>query len=195
MVRGGFGHLIFLISEDTMEKSSRRYIVTNSTIKEPRLGPGGKDVRKLQEKNGYVVQFRDSIGNVRMVTPKKWGGNPVMVSDLTEGLFDMYHKGLIDIEEIDDISTTLKKHTLKQPISTNEPRAVVEERVAEVRASEGIPAPTPAPFKKKAKAVEMGGSPSEKEKNQETYPGAINPDGKDNFTVIAPRGKKGNQST
>jgi len=166
-----------------MDKSSRRYIVTNATIKEPRLGPSGKDIRKLQEKNGYVVQFRDAIGNVRMVTPKKWGGNPVMVTDLTEGLFDLFHKGLIDIEEIDDISTTLKKHTLNRPAAINEPRAVLDQDKPQ----------NSQPEKKKAHAVEMGGSVSEKERSQETYPGAINPDGDDNFTVIAPRGKRKKQ--
>jgi len=152
-----------------MEKSSRRYMVTNTTIKEPRLGPSGKDSRKLQEKNGYVVQFRDEIGNVRMVTPKKWGGNPVMVTNLTEGLYDLYHKGLVDIEEIADISQALKRHTLERR----------QEPVAE----------QPKPEKKKATAVEMGKDLPEQEKVS-SYGIATNPDGPDNFTVTAPRGGK-----
>lgn len=157
-----------------MEKSSRRYMVTNTTIKEPRLGPNGKDARKIQERNGYVVQFRDEIGNVRMVTPKKWGGNPVMVTNLTEGLYDLYHKGLVDIEEIADISQALKRHTLEKRKESAPEEPKPEE---------------PKPEKKRATAVEMGKGLSEREKVT-SYGNAINPDGPDNFTVTAPRGGK-----
>lgn len=161
-----------------MEKSSRRYMVTNTTIKEPRLGANGKDSRKLQEKNGYVVQFRDEIGNVRMVSPKKWGGNPVMVTNLTEGLYELYQRGLVDLEEIPDISHALKKHTLPkrsaEPADAAEPAPVPEQ---------------PVPEKKKASAVEMGKDLTEAEKSA-AYGSAVNPDGPDNFTVTAPRGGK-----
>ena len=158
-----------------MEKSSRRYKITNTTIKEPRLGAAGKDLRKIQEKNGYVVQFRDEIGNVRMVTPEKWGGNPVMVTTLTEGLYDLYNKGLIGIEET-DISQALKRHTLTKK---SEGDTAVPEPVKVAAAVE----------KKKAAAVEMGETLSEKAK-EVAYGSATNPDGPDNFTVTASKKKK-----
>jgi hypothetical protein len=158
-----------------MENSSRRYKITNTTIKEPRLGPAGKDQRKLQEKNGYVVQFRDEIGNIRRVTPEKWGGNPVMVTTLSEGLYDMFNKGLIDIVET-DISQALKRHTLTKK---SEGDAVVPEPVKVAAAGE----------KKRASAAEMGEVLSEKAK-EIAYGSATNPDGPDNFTVTASKKKK-----
>ena len=169
-----------------MENKSRRYIVKNTTIKPAKIGPDGRDTRKLQEKNGYTVQFKDHVGSIRAVSPQKWGGNPVIVSEITEGLITLLQSGLVEVKQIDDITANLKKHTFgfaeKEEAEAAEEGEQTFAGIPETPKKEVVEEP------RKAKATPMG-EPAGKTP-EELFHGAVNPDGKDNFTVVAPSGHK-----
>jgi hypothetical protein len=163
--------------------SSKKYMIINTTVRPVRKCPKtGKDLRSAAEKKGYRVQWRDERDSVRSVSPAEWGSNPVIVADLSDSLLRFVEEGIIQIKTIDNIGDVLKDYSAK-----------AEEKVkssAEVEASEE---PTPKQVKKKkastrkAKASEMSKADSKEvaaEKNSE-YPGAVNPDGENNFTVTA----------
>lgn len=161
---------------------SKKYMIINTTIRKPRPCPNsGKDLRSMAEKKGYRIQWRDKRDEIRSVSPAEWGSNPVIVEELSDSLLNFVREGLIEIKPIDDIGDVLKDFSTKATAKASEP-------VAEPAAAK--PEETAPPKKKRsqrrAKASEMSkANAKEVAAEKEEYPGAVNPDGPNNFTVTA----------
>ena len=178
------------------QRSSERFIIHNTTVKPPRLDAAGKDRRNIQEKKGYIIQFRDENDSIRTVSPPSWGANPVIVSDVSQGLLELHAQGVVRVEKIEDITATLglyrndpSKAYAKGAPPVAEAAVEPDKAVAQEDHTEH-PAARPA-----AKVSEMGKQDYSKEETvgAHGYPGAVNPDGRDNFTVVAtgkPKKKK-----
>jgi len=177
-------------------KRPERYIIYNTTVKKPRYNAAGRDTRRISEKKGYVVQFRDERDSIRTVSPAQWGANPVIVTDISQGLLDLHSQGLIRIEKIEDIVSTLSLHK-QDPIKSirssksdveveDEDQKVVSADESDIFSEEKTEKP------RSGNVVEMGVQDYSAEDvvGDHGYPGAVNPDGKDNFTVVASSKKK-----
>ena len=155
-----------------------KYIIHNTTVKPLRVNKlTKKDVRTIQEKRGYIVQFEDESGALRTVSPPQWGANPVIVDSINQGLLNFHRDGIIRIETVPDIAATLGSYSgdpTKKDVSLRDESLISE--MKDGRSSSKI-------------KVEPMGAPVDSDKEfsgaDHGYPGAKNPDGKDNFTVVA----------
>jgi hypothetical protein len=176
------------------QKTTERFIIHNTTVKKPRIDAAGKDRRTIQEKKGYIVQFRDENDAVRTVSPPSWGANPVIVTDVGQGLLELHSQGLIRIEKIEDIASTLGLYKSDPTKVYSKPAVNTEPVKAEDTPlfDPDLPGEQTEPEenkteKPKVKVSEMGKQDYSKEDvvGDHGYPGARNPDGRDNFTVVA----------
>ena len=156
-----------------------KYIIHNTTVKPPSVHKlTKKDGRTIQEKRGYIVQFADENGALRTVSPPQWGANPAIVDNINQGLLNFHREGLIKIEKIPDIAATLGSYTedpAKHGASLRD-EALIKELKEPKSDTKVYVAPMGAPIDAKKEFGEDAGH---------GYPGAKNPDGKDNFTVVA----------
>lgn len=159
------------------------YRVTNTTVKPKNIDRATrKDSRSAIEVRGYDVQWKDNKGNLVKITPKGKKMSAI-TSDLHEGLLMFQARGEVKIEEFaGGIAELMREHTLKQEKINVEKEIKTEKE--EITTDN----------KKKANAVIMGEDKhGEDKKGDKTgYPGAVNPDGPDNHTVVAPR-RRGNK--
>ena len=164
-----------------------KYKITNTTRKPPNIDPvTGKDRRKVIEKVGHNVMFKDEEKNPILLTPTT---APALIGELNHGIIRMFKEGLISIEEVEDVTVLLKQHALQKKEAAEAKPARVPQKVAPDLGVE-VAKTQPQPVEpKKAKAVEMGRD-QHGEDVAETgeYPGAVNPDGPPNFAVTAPKG-------
>jgi hypothetical protein len=146
----------------------KRFKVTNTTVKKPKIDPEtNKDLRSAIERVGHSVSFRDENDKLIVLAP----GRVRIVSHIDGGLLGFRRAGMVSIEEIKDVTTALKEHTLQEtPIQKKE-----------------------KPKVRSAHAVEMGKDDHGEGKKvfDEGYEGAVNPDGASNHRVVAPHNKKG----
>ena len=171
----------------------KRFVIHNTTVKPKRLDRNGKDTRAISEKKGYIIQFRDENGGTKAVRPPSWGdSNPVITTHLDQGLLDLHTQGLIRIEETEDISSTFGLYSYNNSAApTPEPAPAAPTPEAPV----DLAPPTGEENQPKVNVSQMGDQDYSKEDvaGDHGYPGARNPDGKDNFTVVAtgkPKDKK-----
>ena len=155
-----------------------KYIIHNTTVKPPRVNQLTKrDTRAIQEKRGYIVQFEDESGALRTVSPPQWGANPVIVDSINQGLLNFHRDGIIRIETVPDIAATLGSYSgdpTKKDFSLRDDSLIKEMKEKSSSAKIKVePMGAPVDVSK-----ELGDS-------DQGYPGAKNPDGKDNFTVVA----------
>lgn len=153
--------------------SEKRYKVVNTTVKKPKM-KDGKDVRKMIEKVGHSVQFRDENNKLVVLPP----GRGTIVNKVDGGLLGLKRAGMVSIDEIENMATALREHTLDKQGEKTERKQAAKKRATESR---------------KAKSVEMGrddhGEGADQSAN-EGYEGAKNPDGAGNHRVVAPNKKK-----
>jgi hypothetical protein len=153
--------------------SEKRYKVVNTTVKKPRM-EGGKDLRKMIEKVGHSVQFRDENNKLTVLPP----GRGTIVTKVDGGLLGLKRAGMVSIEEIENMATALKEHTLDKK----------DEKVQRKKAAK-----KKKKTSRKASSVEMGKDTHGKDASAEAnegYEGAKNPDGAGNHRVVAPSKKK-----
>lgn len=183
----------------------KKYKIINTTIKPPRVCPKTKeDLRSTVERVGHGVSFRTDDGQ-HVVVPVN---QPRLVSTLNEGILRLARGHFIRIEEVDDVVTALKQHTL-QPQSKSEAQAPVRSRRvgAEVQSTESSEKVQDSLFspdqdavansdivahpasRRQARAVEMGKDDYRGGEGKE-YEGATNPDGNPNFLVTVPKNMK-----
>jgi len=165
-----------------MTTSSKRYKIVNTTVKKPRLHPKtGEDLRPTVEKVGHNVAFRSDT-NERIEVERH---RPRIVSHVNEGMLRLQRGGFIRIEEIDDVTSVLQKHTLdgkKPDLLAPDENARLDDIVAHPSAE------------RVARAVKMGEDDYKQKSGKETE-GAINPDGDPNFVVRANKNMKRKQRT
>lgn len=155
-----------------------KYKIINTTVKKPRLGPGGVDLRSWTEKLGHGVQFRNAAGEIVKVDANR----PRITDFVNEGMLRLQRGGFIRIEEISDVTEVLKKHTLSKDgnlTSLLDPDEAVANSIAHNSAGERV----------RASAVEMG-------KDNTVARGEahmVNPDGDPNFVVRADKNLKRKQ--
>ena len=154
---------------------SPKYKITNITVKPKRIDPvTGLDTRTVGERVGHFVQFKDKTGRMILVNQS----HPKIVDEIDGGIIALQRKGLIKIDQIQDVITELKQHT--SDTSEKQDREAV--------------AATQRALAKKATAIEMGlDNHGEGKVGGNEYEGATNPDGNPNFLVTAPRGGKKRQ--
>lgn len=154
----------------------KKYKIINTTVKPPRTNPKtGADLRSAVERVGHNVSFRLESGERIEVERHR----PRIVNQVNEGMLRLQRGRYIRIEEIDDVTDILQKHTLEnKKADLFKPDEVVksEDEVAHASAS-------------KAKAVQMG-EDSYQQKSGSEAEGAINPDGDPNFVVRAEKNAK-----
>lgn len=160
---------------------SKRFKITNTTIKKPKLHPKtNEDMRKMVEKVGHNVAFRTDTGERVEVERHR----PRIVSSVNEGMLRLQRGGFIRIDPIDDVVDVLQQHTLdtKRDILAPDEHVKIEDAVAHPAAG------------RVARAVQMGEDKYEQKGGTETD-GAINPDGDPNFVVRANKNMKRKQKT
>jgi hypothetical protein len=176
--------------------NNKRYLIHNATIKTPRVDPKtGLDHRSLLEVNGHAVEFRTKDRDQpHLLMPNQ---NPVILSELNEGIINLVRGGYLRLEEVDDIVSALKVHSLGNnqtskgaaaaaaAAQTGGQSALFNEATAAAGASKYE---TP----KYTRAVEMGRDDYGQKSGSELE-GAINPDGNPNFLVRAKTNPKGRQ--
>lgn len=173
-------------------KPATKFKIINTTIKPERIDPvTKKDLRTAIERNGHPVSFPDATtGQTVLVTQ----GRPRLVDQLSPGIEGLARGGYIRIEVIQDVVVALRQHAYK-PETAPAKGAKKEEAPAEDLFSPDQAASdeyrkqdeerTKEAEIRTAKASEMGvTSPMEE---------GINPDGKPNYEVTAPRGSKSNK--
>lgn len=170
--------------------SEKRYKIVNTTIKPPRLDSNGKDLRSAIERRGHSIQFRDENDKAISVSP----GRARIVTKIDGGLTGLQRAGMISIEQIDDVSSALKEHTLDNGEQHASKKTTKKKKTASKKKSSKKKTSTTS--KQKASAVEMGqDSHGEQSGRQdEGYEGAKNPDGASNHRVVAPHKKKSTRS-
>lgn len=147
----------------------KSYKVINTTVKPPKLNPRtGQDLRPMTDKVGHNVKFITNDGKEVIVERHR----PRIVDHINEGMLRLQRGKFIRIEEIDDVTSVLKKHSFQSNDKLLEPDEVVKEEIIAHPASE----------KRQAKAVAMGEDSYAQKGGKETE-GAINPDGEPNFLV------------
>ncbi len=179
--------------------NNKRYLVHNNTIKPSRVDPKtGKDVRSLLEANGHAVEFRTkSRDQPYLLLPNQ---NPVILSELDEGIINLVRGGYLRLEEVDDIVSALKVHSIG---NKSEPRSgATASTPTSVSAAAGTGQPalfedTTVGARKydeldHTRAVEMGRDDYAQAGGSE-HESAINPDGNPNFLVRAKTNPKGRQ--
>ena len=162
-----------------MMKTQQKYKITNITVKKPRLHPKSKaDLRTALEKVGHPVSIRDDSGNPFPLFQNR----SKIVSDLNEGTLALARGGFINITPVDDVVTALKDHTLQTKERTSPgvtPASGAGKREPDKEESDhGV--------SRRAKAKEMGQSPTKEQINAQPEADVVNPDGKPNFEVTAP---------
>lgn len=113
-----------------------KFKVSNDTIK--KVLEGERDTRPLIERVGHPVTFTDADGRHHMLTQHQPG---IFVERLTPGMLALRDEGLVRIEQVDDITTVLKAHTLKKPakVESEQRKAkAVAMGAEEVKDSEGV---------------------------------------------------------
>jgi len=182
-------------------ETATKYKIINTTIKPKRIDPvTKKDLRTAIERNGHPVSFPDVTTNQPVLVTQD---RPRIVDQISPGLEGLARGGYIRIEVIKDVVTALRQHTYKpEPKPADGKKAdgakgqEKEEEPAEdlfspdVFASEEYEERKAATEKsddsRTAKASEMGVTSAMEE--------GINPDGKPNYEVTAPRGKQQRKS-
>lgn len=156
----------------------KRFKLVNTTVKPPRLHPKtGADLRPAVERVGHDVEVILDNGSPLRVEKHR----PRIVDHLNEGMYRMQRGGFIRIEEIEDVTAILKKHTMDHKDSMLKPDENVKYEELAHQTVEN----------KTAKAVLMGATSSEDAKKLDSKSeGAVNPDGEPNFVVTAPRDMK-----
>ena len=152
----------------------KKYKIINTTVKPPKLNPRtGADMRTMTDKVGYTVSVRTDKNEMIMVDKLR----PKIVDHLNEGMLRLMRGGFIRIEQIDDVTSILKQHTLnkKDPDLFTPDSAVVAEMPTH-------PSVTNKKDKDAAKVSEMGYSDPAAEKVAAEGDG-INPDGEPNFVA------------
>jgi len=152
-----------------------KYKITNTTIKAPRINPRtGLDMRSAGERIGHGVSYITDDGKKVIVQVNR----PSIVDHLNEGMIRLKRGKFVEIEEIDDVSSVLKKHTLnaQRDILTPSEHVKVED-VSHPAADRA------------ARVVEMG-LDDHSQKSGKEIEGAINPDGEPNFFVKADKNMK-----
>jgi hypothetical protein len=155
-----------------------KYKVINTTIKPPKPGKNGQDLRNWTEKLGHGVQFRNPQGEIVRVDTNR----PRITDYLNEGMLRLQRGGFIRIEGIGDVTEVLKKHTLGKGDNLSS-LLDPEEGVANSNAHNS------ASDRPRAVAVEMG-------KDNTVARGEghmVNPDGEPNFVVRANKNLKRKQ--
>lgn len=162
-----------------MMKTQQKYKITNITVKEPRLHPRTKrDLRSALEKVGHPVSIRDDSGNPYPLFQNR----SKIVSDLSEGTLSLARGGFITISPLDDVVVALKDHTLQTKERTSpgvRPASGAGRHSSEEVSDHGV-------NRRKAKAAEMGQTPTQEEIHSQPEIGVVNPDGRPNFEVTAP---------
>jgi hypothetical protein len=155
-----------------------KYIITNTTVKQPRIDPITKqDGRTLTEKNGYMVSYRDKRDQVTVLRASEFR----QVTEVPDNVWGLESEGLVSVRKAKDVAEELKGHTFKRerrgakaPVAADAPVAAPTEEKAE-KATRG---------KRQARVVEMGQDGHRGADSPED--GAIHPDGEPNFVVQAP---------
>lgn len=190
-------------------ETMKRYKVTNTTQKPPKLNAQGRDVRPIRDRVGNPVQFVvEGRNGSRKVTIQ--AGRSAIVEDLNEGMLKLFRKGLIVVEPIKDISDELKHFTKKvesiPAVSVEdekeEPPEQTRAKVAEAALKKDtLEAPKESPFEPKPEEVKKEIDPSVKAKaspmGEQTHDGEklVNPDGEPNFISRANKSVKRKKSS
>lgn len=158
-----------------------RYKITNTTVRPPKINQNGKDMRTAIERVGHAVSFRDEKDRTVILT----AGRHRFVENIDGGLLGLQRGGYIKIEEVQDMATALKDHTVDEKAEPVKKKQTSTKKKTSKEAS----------TKRKAIAVEMGqddhaGNSEQAEPNSTEYHGAHNPDGEPNFRVIAKKKTK-----
>jgi hypothetical protein len=163
----------------TQLQNHKRWKVTNVTVRPQRMDQKtGVDARTAIEKNGYSVSWREENTNNRaniVLGP----GQAKIVSELTDGLINLFQGGLVQVEEFADIADILKAHTAQ---GTRTHRRGTK---APAATSDAVAAPKDPQSRRQANAAAMGADVMNKEARAE-HVDAINPTGTPNFVVNAP---------
>lgn len=164
------------------------YKITNTTRKPPRIDrKTGKDLRTKLEEVGYFVNWRDEKDNPISLAPGKF----TFRSFIPENLLKQHKAGAIKIEEFkggisEQMKEFAKSNEKKEPAKATKVAAIESDSSGENKT-----VTTPQADKAKAKATLMGESTeSDNVSEKGGYPGAVNPDGPNKHTVVAPSSEK-----
>lgn len=145
------------------------YKVINTTVKPVKAHPRtGQDLRNATERVGHNVKFITDSGKEVIVERHR----PRIVDSINEGLLRLQRGGFVRIEQIEDVTEILKKHSFKSNEALLSPDPAVQELISA----------HPASTKRTAKAVAMG-EDTHSQKSGSEMEGAVNPDGDPNFLV------------
>lgn len=162
-----------------------KYKITNITRK--------KEPKNKREAVGFIVSVFVTNGTMKTEKPLLPGQHTI--TEVIEEHHLKYQKGeLISITPIKDVSVLLAEHT--SPAASESTSKKTTKKTKKSASKETTSSEVPESLKKKTKrmatAVTMdAGTRKAKEELESENEGAVNPDGKDNFTAVAKNDGKG----
>ena len=162
---------------------AKHFKITNTTIKPKRLDPTtGADLRRVHERVGHGVSYRDDSNNSITLPPD---GKPRFLSKRNPGIDRLAAEGLISVEEVDDITTSMRAHVMSGAVAGASAAATTTTTTTAATTD------TTTTAAAAVRAVEMGESSEDAlAAAANEYEGARNPDGEPNFVVKAKNTKK-----
>jgi hypothetical protein len=147
----------------------QQYQVRNITrVPRPERGP---DARTMIQKRGHYVSYRNHQDKVIMLRPDE----VKIVNEPNEDIFSLVSQGYLSCTPLKDITEALKGHTGSARRKKLSPEAAVEADLAKATAM--------AQERNQGKASMMG--ETQDARGVTELEGAVNPDGANNFTVVA----------
>jgi hypothetical protein len=147
----------------------KQYQVRNITRK-PKPLQGG-DTRTMLEKRGHYVSYRNHQDKVIMLRPDE----VKIVNEPNEDIYSLVSQGYLSCAPLKDITEALQGHTGSARRKKVSPEAAVEADLAKASAM--------GRDRNQGKASMMG--ETQDVRGVTELEGAVNPDGANNFTVVA----------
>jgi len=153
---------------------AQKFQLINSTRKQ--------NPKNIRERVGFLVSvFAVQSGHKSEHTLNP--GRSVLTEELEESHLRLQKSGALEIRPVKDVSLLLKQHANKPAPNANQVNS-------DGSVTRGTEKKKNTRSSKKGKAMSMGEASAASQKDfkasKKNDEGAVNPDGKDNFTVVAP---------